>query len=68
MRLGPPGSRSYVNYHQRLRQRNKVATERLCTRLDRLVARAERFKKGQTRAGLLEMAEKVRGKLRVLDH
>lgn len=69
MRLGDSRSKSYRNCYARRRNRRLQAIERLCYRLDRLVERAESFSKGtQTRRRLLEQADKVREKLREIDH
>ena len=68
MRIGKPCSKSYQRYAARKHQRKVQAIARLCHRLDRLVERAERLKTGRTRAGLLAQADRVREKLRVLDH
>jgi hypothetical protein len=68
MRLGDSRSKSYRLWYQRSRRRTVIAADRLCARLDKLVERAEKLKTGKTRAGLLAMADKVREKLRKIDH
>lgn len=68
MRLGDSQSKSYRNCYQRRRNRNLIESKKLCNRLDKLVTRAETFRTGNTRAGLLRQADKVREKLRQVDH
>jgi hypothetical protein len=68
MRVGDSKSLSYRRLQARRAARKVAAVNRLCTRLDRLVARGERLKSGKTRAELLGRAEVVREKLRKLDH
>lgn len=69
MRVGNSSSNSYRRLYQRRRTRLCVEREHLCRRLDRLVERAESFGRGtQTRAALMERADRVREKLRMVDH
>lgn len=68
MRIGDSRSASYRALKSRQYRRRNEEIEKLCSRLDRLVERAESFKKGKTRKALLEQAEKVREKLRQIDH
>jgi hypothetical protein len=68
MRLGDASSRSYRNFYQRRRNKRKRETQKLCGRLDRLVARGERLKTGKTRAAIFAQADKVREKLREIEH
>lgn len=69
MRLGNSRSKSYRNFKSRQYVRRNKVVDRLCYRLDRLVERAESFRKGTaTRTNLLKMADNVREKLREIDH
>lgn len=69
MRIGNSYSRSYRLVNQRRRLRRLVDIGKLCSRLDRLVHRAEGFKRGsRTRVALFERAERVRTRLREIDH
>lgn len=68
MRIGDSRSESYKRLYARRRNRKAHAISRLCERLDSLVARAEKLKTGKTRAALMAGADKVREKLRALDH
>lgn len=68
MRIGDSKSESYKRLHARRARRKQLAIERLCYRLDRLVERAESFRKGRTRMALLKSADGVSQKLRKLDH
>lgn len=69
MRLGNSTSASYRAYKSRLRHRHEVDVKRLCYRLDQLVWRAERLRRGcATRLKFESQAEKVREKLRQEDH
>jgi hypothetical protein len=68
MRLGNSKSASYRRAHANKYRRRQIAVKKLCCRLDKLVARAESFRKGKTRESLFKQADKVRDKLRALDH
>jgi hypothetical protein len=59
---------AYKRYHARKYRKRNLDIKKLCVRLDKLVFRAERLKTGKTRAGILEQADKVRKKLRDLEH
>lgn len=69
MRIGDYKSASYRRVMAR-RHIKKVATlKNLCERLDKLVEQAESFKPHtKTRATLMARADKVREKLRKIDH
>jgi hypothetical protein len=69
MRIGNYHSRSYRRLSGRRKQRKTLVIRRLCKRLDALVEYAEKFSRGtRTRAGFMARAEKVREKLREIDH
>jgi hypothetical protein len=69
MRLGDCHSKSYRNFHARKHARKIRETQKLCARLDKLVSRAESFGAGtRTRNFFMSGAEKVRAKLREVDH
>lgn len=68
MRVGNSQSVSYRKVRARQWRRKQVEIAKLCTRLDKLVVRAETFRTGKTRQSLFMQADKVREKLRVLDH
>lgn len=69
MRIGDSSSDSYKRLHARRHARKQRAAVQLCGRLDRIVERAEKFKRGtKTRNALMAGAERVREKLRTVDH
>lgn len=68
MRIGNSRSASYRRLKARHYQRKCIEIEKLCRRLDKLTARFEKLKSGHTRASLVAMADKVREKLRILEH
>ena len=69
MRIGNSYSASYRLVMQRRSARKKKLITRLCLRLDKLVIRAESFSpRTSTRKLCLEQADKVREKLRAIDH
>lgn len=69
MRVGNSYSLSYRRLHSRRARRHQIEVARLCSRLDRLVERAEKLGLATaTRAALLASAASVREKLRAIDY
>jgi hypothetical protein len=61
-------SAAYKRFHARKYRKRKLDIKKLCARLDKLVFRAEKLKSGRTRLEILNQADKVRDKLRTLEH
>lgn len=69
MRIGDSSSASYRRLKAREYARNHRAAAHWCERLDALVEQAERFARGtKSRDALMVRADRVREKLRAVDH
>jgi hypothetical protein len=69
MRIGNSKSDSYRRLHARRSAQKRKTIKNLCERLDKLVEHAESFKPHtKTSQTFMKRADKVREKLKVIDH